>query len=265
MSHRIFTKCSGPVVPLRAYSLEVLLACVVAAAVLTGCSAAGRLESTYGNKYHYFYSMVSPVRNDTLSFRDERLSIRFRFDDAAVGVQIQNISPVDLHVRWTGATIGIGGRTSGARIRNDHQDTTSAPESSPSIPPQGFSREALTRVNNMYFEGNRWRELDLLPTTDFNSPLRRDSILNLVKSVVDIVLPMEFGREKKLYRFTFAVDSVRRIPWSLEPLPDRLPRAPGAPRMGPTSNEQITAAILVAGFLGFSAYMLTAQKYPPVE
>lgn len=265
MSHRIFTKCHGPVVPLRAYSMEVLLACIVAAAVLAGCSGAGRLESTYGNKYRYSYSMVSPVRNDTLSFRDERLSIRFRFEDAAVGVQIQNISPVDLHVRWTGATIGIGGRTSGARIRNDHQDTTSAPGSSPPIPPQGVSREALTRVNNMYFEGNRWRELDLLPTTDFNSPSRRDSILNLVKSVVNIVLPMEFGREEKLYRFTFAVDSVRRIPWSLDRLPERSPREPDERRVSPTANDQITAAILVAGFLGFSAYMLTAKKYPPIE
>lgn len=265
MSYPTVTKCPGQILPLRVRPLEALLAVVVAVVMLAGCSAASRLESTYGNKYRYAYSMVSPVRNDSLYFRDERLIIQFRFDDAAVGLQMQNISPFDLQVRWTGASIGIDGWYGGVRNLSNFYDTSSAPGFSPLIPPLGIAREVLTPVSNVYFEGNRWHEVDLLPTMDYNSPSRLDSILNRVNSVVDIVLPMEFGREEKTYRFTFAVDSVWNIPWTLDRLPNWFPREPGGPRVSPTSNDQLTAAILVAGFLGFSAYMLTAKKNPPIE
>ncbi len=87
----------------------------------------------------------------------------------------------------------------------------------------------------------------------------------MVSTHVDIVLPMEFGGEEKTYRFRFAVDSVRTISWSEDRYPEWFPRGPGTPRINPSTNDQLTAAILVAGFLGFSAYMLTAKKNPPTE
>lgn len=234
-------------------------------AALGGCSASARLESTYGTKYRYAYSLSYPVKRDSLYFRDERLIIQFQFDDAAVGLQIQNISPFDLQVRWANVSIGIGGVYSAVRNLSNFYDTTSTIISSPLIPPLGVTRDVVTPAHHVFFDGNQWREVDLLPTTDFHSPALRDSIINRTGSVVDIVLPMEFGREEKMYRFTFTVDSVVSIPWSMDRLPAWFPRQPGRPRLNPTTDDQITAAILVTGFLGFSAYLLTAKKNPPTE
>lgn len=265
MKYPKFTKCIRRFFGSRGRTLDAVLVCSLAVALLGGCSAATRLQSTYGNKYRYSYSMVAPARSDSLLFRDERLIIQFRFDDAAVGLQIQNISPFDLRVLWTGASLGIGGLYSGVRTLGNFYDTTLAAQHVPLIPPLGVSRDVLIPVNNVYIEGDRWREMDLFPTMDFNSPSLRDSILALVNTKVDIVLPMEFGGEEKTYRFMFAVDSVRSISWSEDRFPAWFPRGPGTPRINPSINDQLTAAILVAGFLGFSAYMLTAKKNPPTE
>lgn len=265
MKYPMFSKCIRWFLRSRGHSLDAVLACSLAAALLAGCSAATRLQSTYGNKYRYSYSMVAPARSDSLLFRDGRLIIQFRFDDAAVGLQIQNISPSDLRVLWPRASLGIGGLFSDVRNSRDLYDTSSAAQRSPLIPPLGVSRDVLAPVNNVYVEGGRRRELDLIPTMDFNSPSRRGSIFAMVGTHVEIVLPMEFGGEEKTYRFTFAVDSVRSISWSEGRFPERSPRGQGTPRINPSTNDQLTAAILVVGFLGFSAYMLTAKKNPPTE
>jgi hypothetical protein len=75
---------------------------------------------------------------------------------------------------------------------------------------------------------------------------------------------MTFGAFQKEYRFDFKVDTVRAIAWrDYKPMK----RSPAPPKMArsSTSIDQLTAAVLTVGVLGFSAFLLTAKKNPPTE
>lgn len=245
--------------------LDYIISLFLLAALLAGCSAAARLQSTYGNKYRFSYSLLSPIKDGTLLFRDENLIIQFRFDDVGIRFQAQNISPFDIRFAWNKASVGIGGVYSGVRTLGNFYDSTRTLIPTPLIPPLGVVRDVALPVQNVFFDGTRWREIDLLPTADYNSPALRDSILGWVGSTVELILPVEIGSEQRRYQFTFLVNSVKRMAWEDYRIPSWYPTQPTAPRIKPSSVEQITAAILVAGFLGFSAYMLTVKKSPPVQ
>ncbi|HWP83282.1 MAG TPA: hypothetical protein VNN76_11580 [Bacteroidota bacterium] len=234
-----------------------------AALVLSGCSASSRLQSSKGNKYKYKYVMVSPRQSDKLLFRDDRIAILFRFEDSAIRYQLQNLSTTDLHVDFTKASIGVKGRFYSVLNNHSLYVKTSDAVAMPTIPPGGYTVDILIPAEKVTFDGQRWIEYDLLPTTDKNSPKRRKAIEKNVGSAVDLVLPIQFGDEVRKYAFRFMVKSVTPISWAKYKPPRRA--MPQAPIAAVKSQDHITTAILVTGFLGFSAYMLTQKKAPPSE
>jgi len=238
---------------------------MILSALLVGCSASSRLQSAFGSKYRYSISMVTPERSTSMLFRDDALIIQFRFDDPAIRFQLQNLSSGDMRIEWSQASIGIRGTYSSVRNLATLYDSGTVAVFSPVIPSLGVVRDVVLPRGNVSFEGMQRRVADLLPTTDENSDARRNSILKAEGSNVDVVLPILVGTDRRIYRFTFVVDSVRQISWADHKVPAWLPPLPAVRRSGPSTAEQITAAIIAGSFLGIFAYLRTAKKTPVVE
>jgi hypothetical protein len=246
-------------------SLRTFIAALVLGLLLLGCSAASRLQSYSGNKYRYFVSMVAPEKSAISLFRDEALIIQFRFDDPAIRFQLQNISDGEMEIDWARASLGIRAMYSPVRNLSSLYDSGAATATGPVIPSLGVARDIILPRKNVSFDGTQWKVADLLPTTDRNSPQLRDSILASAGTEIDVMLPVWFGGNPRLYHFRFAVDSVSRIPWSEDRVPAWLPPVPPARKLRPSTVEQITAAIIAGSFLGVFAYMRTAKKTPIAE
>ncbi len=131
-----------------------------------------------------------------------------------------------------------------------------------SVPPLGVIRDVILPKGNTHFDGSRWRQDDLLPTTDGNSSALREKILGMVGSSIDVLLPLSFGRDQHLYHFTFAVDSVSQLRWQDYHPAIWLPTAPPIHTFRPTTPDLITAVVIAGGFLGFLRYILVAKQSP---
>jgi len=232
---------------------------------MLGCSASSRLQSSLGNRYRYFLSLSAPQKSDALLFRDERIIIQFRFDDPAIRFQLQNISPGSLQVDWPHASLALGGPLLPVRNVSTYYDTTSVPPLSPPIPPLGVIRDVVVPKSSMSVRGNQWQSVDLFPTTDGNSFERESAIAGMIGRTIELTLPMIFGVDVKTYRFVFSVDSVKPMSWSEYRGTPWLPPAPPLRSLGPSSEDKITAAIIVGGFAGYLRYVMTMKKSPVVE
>jgi len=209
--------------------------------------------------------MVAPAKSSDLLFRDERLIIQFRFDDPAIRFQAQNISTGAMRIDWAKVSLGLRGSYTSVRNLSTFYDSSGTASISEPIPPLAVIRDVILPRDNVSFDGRQWRARDLMPTLDGNSRALQDSILNMVGGTVDVVLPVEFESDVRSYHLTFSIDSVKQMAWDEYRLPAWFPPGPSGQNLKPTSGDQITAVILVSGFLGFFTYMLTAKKAPVSE
>lgn len=230
-----------------------------------GCSTSFRASSSPGNKYRYYTSLSAPQRSERLLFRDERMIIQFRLDDPAIRFQLQNISPGSMQVDWAHASLSLGGPAFPVRNLATYYDTTSIPTASPLIPSLGVMRDVAAPRASISVRGREWRSADLLPTTDGNSFEREAAIRAMVGRTIELTLPVRFDDDLVSHRFVFSIDSVKVVSWSEYTRPSWLPPAPPVPSLGPSSEDQITTAIIVGGFAGFVRYMMTMKKNPVVE
>jgi hypothetical protein len=227
------------------------------------CATTSQFSPGIGKKYHYVYKLISPAGNSNLLFQDDSIIIQFRFDEAAIQFQLQNISHSNITLDWRKASIGISGRYFAVRhARNFYGDTVLS--GSIMIPPLGFIRDLAIPRDNIYNDGDKWVELDLLPTTDHRSLQLQESIKKNVGQRVSFLLPMMFGSVTKNYKFDFIVDTVMQIAWK-DYMPLKRVPAPPSPKQGMLALDNVTTAIIVVGILGFSAYVLSMKKNPPSE
>jgi hypothetical protein len=239
------------------------IALLVCSGILLSCATTSQFSPGSGNKYHYTYKMVSPVKNSKLMFQDDSIIIQFKFDDAAIQFQLQNISEAPVTLDWGKASIGISDRYFGIRhASNFYWDTTRS--NSILMPPLGYLRDVIIPRDNIYNDGDKWVEVDLLPTTDHRSLQTQQLILKNVGQRISLLLPMMFGSTTKNYKFDFQVDSVKRIPWKEYNPIKRIPPQP-KPERAITALDNVTTAVIVVGVLGFSAYVLSLKKNPPAE
>ncbi|MBM2845984.1 MAG: hypothetical protein HW407_1296 [Bacteroidetes bacterium] len=231
--------------------------------MLTSCS--GSLGSGgLGNKYRYQYKMVTPAASEDLLFQDDNLIIQFRFDEAAIKLQLQNLSESDLTIEWEKATIGIENRFYSVRHSADFYGDTTLSKVSVLIPPVAYIKEVMIPREHVYFDGSKWVEVDLLPTTDKNTSVLKESILRSAGRSISVILPMRFGQTAKKYRFDFAVASVNLLAWASYVPVKRIPLPP----RGTTHSwepDYLTTGIIVAGIVGFSVLILTRKKDPATE
>ena len=80
------------------------------AVLLAGCSAASRLESSFGSKFRYSYVLLSPSPAGKRAYLDDRIKILFLIDDGAIRFKLTNLSPEKMSIDWSKASIGVSGR-----------------------------------------------------------------------------------------------------------------------------------------------------------
>lgn len=210
-------------------------------------------------------SMIAPVRSKDLLYRDDRIIIQFRLEESALRFQLQNLSDSTLQIDWPNASIGIRGVYSPVRNLSNFYDTVSIQPASCTIPTFSVIRDVILPRGNTYFNGTRWYREDLLPTVDGNSRAMKNTIAGMVGSPIDVLVPIGVGGSQRVYHFTFAVDSVSQLRWDEYRPAVWLPSEPPILHIRPTTEDQITAAIVAGGFLGFFSYMLTVKKTPVSE
>jgi hypothetical protein len=236
---------------------------IVCAGFLLSCGTTGQFSPGKGNKYQYSFKLVYPVENSNLLFQDDNVIVQFKFDEAAIRYQLQNVSDSRLTIEWNKAAMSINGRYTPIRHSSTLYGDTMRSESI-SMPPLGYIRDIAIPHENVYLDGDRWVEEDLFPTTDRNSPEIRESIQKSVSQRVGLTLPMVIGSEVKQYEFDFQVESVKRIPWK-DYVPFKRVPSPPHPKQGVLALDNVTTAIIAVGVLGFSAYILSVKKNPPSE
>jgi hypothetical protein len=238
-------------------------ALIIFSGILMSCATTSQFSPGSGNKYQYTYKLISPVKNSSLLFQDDSVIIQFKFDEAAIQFQLQNISQSNITFDWGKASIGIGGRYFAVRhASNFYGDTIRS--GSIIMPPLGYLRDVVIPRDNIYNDGDKWVELDLLPTTDRRSLPLQESIKKSVGQRISLMLPLMFGPKAKNYKFDFQVDTVKRIAWK-DYVPLKRVPAPPNPKHGILALDNVTTAIIVVGVLGFSAYVLSMKKNPPSE
>ena len=242
--------------------IHLVLAALMAAS-LCSCSTMSQFSPGKGNKYQYGYKLVYPVENSDLLFQDDSIIVQFKFDDAAVRFQMQNISDSYVSVDWAKASMGMSGRYFAIRhSTNLYQDSLRS--ESILLPPLGFVRELAIPRDNIYDNGERWVETDLFPTVDQDNPALREAIRKSPGQRVSLLLPIFFGSVEKTYEFDFQVDSVKQIPWKNFTPYQRIP-APPLTQRSAQKLDNVTTAVIAVGVLGFSAYVLSVKKNPPSE
>ena len=238
---------------------------VIGVFLLAGCSAASRLQPSLGNKFRYGYRLVSPSSGGKMAFQDDRIRIAFRIDDAAIRFQLRNRSPLPLKVKWDDVSIGVRGRYYAVRNTRTLYVPSYRDNAVPTILPSGYIIDMAMPAENISFDGNKWKEKELLPTTDRDSDAMRQRILGNRGSVVNLLLPIQAGDSVWSYAFQFRVTSVDSLGWERY----RRPRRPAPPmqpgRIKAETNDQIVTALVITGILGVGAILLTQKKSPPVE
>ncbi len=230
---------------------------------LISCASTGSFSPGNGNKYRYSYRLVHPAESSDLLYQDDSIIVQFKFDEAAIRFQLQNISDSYLSINWNGSAISIFGRYFSVRNTKTLYNDSSC-SNSILLPPLGYLRDIAIPSNNIYYNGDKWVEVDLLPTVDHNLKELRESIPKYAGQRIGFSLPMNFGSSTKYYDFQFQIDSVNKIPWKdYEPFT----RVPSPPKPNRTflGMDNVTTAIITVGVLGFSAYVLSVKKNPPSE
>jgi hypothetical protein len=231
--------------------------------VLVSCITTSPFIPGSGNKYRYVYKMVYPIRSSNLKFQDDSIIVQFKFDDAAVQLQLQNISDSNITLDWDKVSLGINNRF--YRVRHASTMYVDTVRSNTSMmPPLGYLRDLVIPHENIYNDGDTWVETDLLPTVDRRSPSLQDAIKKNVGQKLSLMLPIQFGSTTRNYVFNFQVDAVKQIAWKDFTPVKRVPASPKTENKG-RALEHVTTAVIVVGVLGFSAYVLSIKKNPPVE
>lgn len=226
------------------------------------CAGGNFLGIGLGNKYLYTYRMTAPAENRELMFEDGNVKVQFKFDDATIRFQLQNISRSNLSILWDQVSVGVDNKFTPVRNSVTFYLDTVWSEGSEIIPPLGYVQDIVIPYHNIRFDGYRWVEQDLLPTTDKKE--LADVILNNLGKSIKFVLPLRIGNDKKIYVFEFVVDSVHQIAWRDHQPPRRNP--PPIPKIPQKSvTDQVTTAIITIGLLGFAAYVMTVKKDPLSE
>ena len=234
--------------------------------ILAGCSAASRLESSFGTKFRYGYVLLSPPPSGRLSYTDSRIKALFRIDDGAIRFKLSNLSSSKMTVDWSGASLGVQGRSYPVRNARSYYSQDTIKAASTVVLPKGYVIDMAIPSSNVVYNGSKWLEKDLIPTADRHSEKTRNRILANKGGIIEFLVPLHFESSGVVnYAFRFKIVSVSEIPWERY----RKPWRPAPPKpVNPvkfTSNDQLITAAIIAGVIGISAVLLTQRKLPPSE
>lgn len=254
------SRITVPSMNISLWNIGIVLSC----ALLMSCATTSQFRPGEGDKYEYSYKMTYPAENRNLLFQDDSIIIQFKFDEAAIRFQLQNISESNLTINWERTSMNLSGRYFSVRHSDNLYTDSLKFSSSVLLPPLGYVRDLIIPRDNIYFDGQKWIEEDLLPTVDENSSAVRELIRQSIGRRIGLLLSLRFEQKERNYEFDFQVDTVRHIAWN-DYIPTQRVPAPPISKHGVPVLDQVTTAIIAVGMLGFSAYVLAVKKNPPSE
>jgi hypothetical protein len=229
----------------------------------TGC--AGLFSGTKSSgRYIYNYTLTEPVANDQLLFKDEYVTIQFKFDESAIKFQLQNISDAPMSVVWENVAIVLNNRVFPVKNTATLYQTNLDHPSSVIIPSLGYIRDLVIPSEFIGVEKNAWVEKDLFPTDDQGSPARKKLITKYVGSQIKLLLPIKIGEVVQDYSFTFKVKGISPLPENRVPAVKERPTPPQVVTSAGSTNT-LMPVLIAGGILVVAIYALSKEKASPIN
>lgn len=244
----------------RYWTAHVLLVSLMFFFGCAGSMGAGR-KST---RYIYTYTLINPVVNDQLLYKDDYITIQFRLDETAIKFQLQNISDVPVSIMWENVAVGLNNRVFPIKNISTLYQTELTQPPSVMIPSLGYIRDMVIPRDYITIDKDKWVEKDLFPTDDMGSAARKKLIPKYVGSQIKLLLPMKIGEVVQDYSFTFKVKSISPVPENrLPPVKER----PVPPKMiaGAGTSNSILPIVIAGGILALAIYALSKEKASPIN
>lgn len=227
-----------------------------------GCSGAMAGGGKSGGRYVYQYTMTEPSANDQLLFKDDYITIQFKFDESAVKFQLQNVSDLPISIVWENVAMSLNNRAFPVKNNSTLFQTEMSHPLPVMIPSLGYIREMVIPRENVTWEKDGWKEKDLFPTDDMGSAARKKLIMKYNGSVVKLMLPVRIGEIVQDYSFTFKVKGISALPENVRPPVKERPTPP--PVISSTSSGSLMPILIAGGILGLAIYVLSKDKASPI-
>ncbi len=241
-----------------------LISLILAAALIDfGCASFSQVQifGPRGNTYQYVYEMVEPAASKDLACHGSNFDIQFSIDEGAVNIDLQNLTGSTMMIIGGKGSMGINGKFFGVRTASTYYtDSVSSLVATP-VPPGGSVRDFFIPRNNIFYDGKKWVERELLPTMDYNEPLRRQAIQKNVGAEIHLVVPIKTGNELQEYMFRFRICSVKVVnPDSVVQHEPRLPPPPAPKR--PPSNTELWLSVGIVSTVTLTALLIVTRDHP---
>jgi len=210
----------------------------------------------------YTYTLVEPVSNDQLLYKDDYITIQFKLDESAIKFQLQNISDVPMSIMWENVAVGLNNRVFPVKnmatlYRNDLDLPPAV-----IIPSLGYIRDMIIPRDYISIVKEEWIEKDLFPTDDMGSAARKKLIFKYTGSHIKLLLPIKIGEVVQEYTFRFKVKEIAAVPENRLPPVKERPAKPTLKSAG--SSSALLPVIIAGGILGLAIYALSKEKASPV-
>jgi hypothetical protein len=249
-------------VALRRHS-KLIAALMIASLIDFGCASFSRVQliSPRGNTYRYVYEMVEPVESPDLQYKNPKFNMWFTVDQGAVSFDARNLSSSKMVILGGNASMGINGKFFPVRTSSTYYaDSTSFLLTTP-VPAGGYVQDFFIPRNNIFYDGNKWVERDLLPTMDYNNPVRRLAIQKNIGAEIHLIVPIKIGNELQEYTFRFKIAGVKVVnPDSVVQHEPRLPPPP-TPKRPPTKTE-FWVSIGIVSSVTLATLLIVTREHP---
>jgi hypothetical protein len=236
---------------------------LVASLIDFGCASFSRVQifSPRGNTYQYVYEMTEPVASKSLLYQTPKFNIWFHIDQGAISYDARNLSSSTMMILGGNASLGINGKFFPVRTSSSYYSDSASSLFTTPVPPSGYVQDFFIPRNNIFYDGNKWIERDLLPTKDYSDPVRKQAIQKNVGAEVHLVVPIKVGTELQEYRFKFKISSVKVVdPDSVVQQGPRLP-SPPKPKRPPTKTE-MWVSIGIVSSVTLAAILIVTRERP---
>ncbi len=229
-----------------------------------GCSGA-MAGSRSGTRYIHSYTLVQPVSNKQLIYRDEFIIIQFKIDESAVRFQMQNISEAPISIVWEQASIVLNNRVFPVRNSSTLYNTGHEQPLAVVIPSLGYIRDLVIPRDYIKLSNNEWIEKDLFPSNDYGSDARKRLIMRYVGSQIQINLPLKIADIVQDYSFLFRVQGINAVPANMLPPPKQRPVPPETAKVISQGSQSLLPVVLAGGILAVAIYVFSKEKATPIN
>lgn len=229
-----------------------------------GCSGA-RISGSTERQYLHQYTLVKPVINNQLIYRDEYIIIQFKIDESAVKFQMQNISETPVSIVWEHVALGLNNRVFPVRNNSTLYLTEYEKPLPVIIPPLGYIRDMVIPKDYIRQTKDAWIEKDLFPANDYGSAARKGLIMRYIGSEIQLTLPVKIGDVVQDYSFTFRVKNIKSVPENMLPPVKQRPTPPIPAHVVSQGSQSLLPIVLAGGILAVAIYVFSREKATPIN